>query len=69
MEKVENNYLRDLIKENIFAAAPITAKEIHAYLHNNGIECDMYEVAEQLNALIRSNDIDIGDEGNTFQAH
>jgi len=61
-----NNYLKDIIKDEVLAVGPVTAKQIHKYLHSQGIECDMYEVAEQLTALIKEDIVRIGDEGNTF---
>lgn len=60
---MENNYLKELIKAEVLAVGPVTAKEIHKYLYSQGIECDMYEVAEQLTVLIHEGIVGLGDEG------
>lgn len=58
---------RSVIKEYIYAVAPVTAKEIYSYLKSQGMECEMYEIATQLSDLIHEGLIEVGDEGNTFQ--
>jgi|WetSurMetagenome_2_1015567.scaffolds.fasta_scaffold19810_4 hypothetical protein len=64
---MDNDTLKDLIKREIYANAPMTAKEIHTYLNSEGYKCELYEVAEQLTLLIHASLICVGEEGNTFQ--
>lgn len=61
-----NEFLKSVIKDEVLACGPVTAKEIHKYLHSQGIKSEMYEVAEQLTALIVEGIVRLGDEGNTF---
>jgi exonuclease VII small subunit len=66
---MESNILKSIIRDHVLAIGPVTAKEIHRYLHSNcDIKCDMYEVAEQVTALIQEGVVSLGDEGDTFEA-
>lgn len=58
--------LKNVIKYQIHAVGPVTAKQVHKYLHSQGIGCDMHEIAEQVTTLIREGEVRLGDEGNTF---
>lgn len=65
-----NDTLRHIIRTEVIASGPITIKEISNYLKENfTIKYEVYEIVEEINTLIRKGEIEIGEEGNTFQVH
>ena len=65
-----NDTLRHVIRKEVNACGPITIKEISKYLKEQfTIKYEVHEIVQELNELIRSGEIEIGEEGDTFQAH